>query len=86
MPRFHFNIYDGIISIDQDGTELPDVHAALREALILAGAVIEETAKLSALGEEWRMEVTDDADLLLFRLDFTIVGSPATTSLRQPQS
>ena len=80
MPEFHFNVFDGITSIDQDGTELPDLHTARHEALILAGAMIEDSAKRLALGEEWRLEVTDDAGLMLFRLDFTIIEAPAATA------
>ena len=81
MPRYHFNIYDGITSIDRDGTELPDVQSARREAMILAGAVIEDSAKISKLGEEWRMEVTDDTGLLLFRLDFMVSQAPAVPEM-----
>ena len=77
LPRFHFNVFDGITSIDQDGTELPDIHSARQEALILAGAMIEDSAKRNELGEDWRLEVTDDAGLLLFRLDFTMAESAA---------
>ncbi len=83
MPRFHFNVFDGITSIDQDGTELPDIHSARQEALILAGAIIEDSAKRSALGEEWRLEVTDDAGLMLLRLDFTIIESPAARAMQK---
>ena len=77
MPRYHFNIYDGITSIDREGTELPDIQAARREAIIFAGAVIEDTGKRLKLGEEWRMEVTDDDGLILFRLDFIVSEAPA---------
>jgi hypothetical protein len=41
----------------------------------MAGASIEDSAKHSKLGEGWRMEVTDDAGAVLFRLDFTVSGS-----------
>lgn len=86
MPRYHFNIFDGQSSVDQEGTELPDIAAARREALRLSGAVIEEAAKLHKLGEEWRMEVTDDTGLLLFRFDFVMMNTSATASLKPRQS
>ena len=82
MPRYHFNVHDGRTSLDKEGTELPDTHAARREAMILAGALIEDSAKRSELGEEWRMEVTDDAGLLLFRLHFTIASTSAVMAPR----
>ena len=77
MPRFHFNIYDGVSLPDEDGTDLPDARNARREAIILAGAVLKDSAKSDTLGDEWRLEVTDNAGLLLFKLDFTVTESPA---------
>lgn len=77
MPRFHFNVYDGRDTIDKDGSELLDDREARREAIRLSGAILEETGDKLQLGEEWCMEVTDDAGSLLFRLEFTIVEGPA---------
>ena len=42
MPRFHFNIMDGVSEIDREGTELPNVDAAWREARHLASGIIKE--------------------------------------------
>ena len=77
MPRYHFNIYDGVRSPDLDGTELPDIHAARREGVMRAGAMIEDVGKRNQSGDDWRMEVTDDTGLLLFRMDFVVVESSA---------
>ncbi|MCE4226563.1 hypothetical protein HCU64_22735 [Methylobacterium sp. C25] len=77
MPRFHFHIYDGFTARDPNGTELPDYAAARRMALRVAGELISEEGREVKLGEEWRLEVTDDADLVLFRIDFNITEAPA---------
>lgn len=77
MPRFFFNIYDGISLIDKVGTELADWHEAQAEAVRVAGAVIANSAKRLKLGEDWMMDVTNEAGLVIFQLDFHIAGSAA---------
>lgn len=82
MPRFHFNVYDGITERDERGQELPSWDDARLEAIRLSGEFIKNQAKRVALGEDWRMEVTDENDLVLFRLDFSIMASPAMMPAR----
>ena len=77
MSRYYFNVQDGRSDIDRDGTELPDVQSARSEALRLAGAIIDDAGRRGDLGEEWRVEVTDDTGLMLFRMDFIVVESAA---------
>ena len=77
MPRFHFNVYDGITDIDRIGTVLVDAGEARLEAVRLAGEIFKSNAKLIALGEDWRMEVTDGTGLILFRFDFSIMATAA---------
>ena len=36
MPRYFFNVYDGIAMPDLVGTELPNLDAARKEALAVA--------------------------------------------------
>ena len=79
VPRFHFNVYDGVNEIDREGTELPDRGEARIEAMRLSGEILKNTAHRLALGEDWRMEVTDEKGLILFRLDFTVMESAATS-------
>ena len=79
MPRYHFNIYDGFSSHDRDGTELADVHEARREALRRTSDLLDEEVIRGRLGEDWRMEVTDDAGVLLFRFDFIVERKAAET-------
>ena len=77
VPRFHFNVYDGIELLDNAGVDLPDTNFARREAIRYAGTLLEDGAKKNSLGDEWRMEVTNDVGLVLFRLDFQVSESPA---------
>jgi hypothetical protein len=78
VPRFHFNIYDGVSMLDREGMELTDWHEARLEAIRRAGEILKQDADRIALGEDWHMEVTDDTGLVLFRLDFTVMDTAAT--------
>ncbi|GJD88151.1 hypothetical protein BHAOGJBA_1664 [Methylobacterium hispanicum] len=84
MPRYHFNVYDGVTLLDKKGVELPDTKFARREAVRYAGVLLEEGARLESLGPEWRMEVTDTTGLILFRLDFFVTPSPVMKPLDIP--
>ncbi|MDR4305661.1 hypothetical protein IHQ68_03365 [Chelatococcus sambhunathii] len=77
MPRFHFNVYDGETSIDEAGTELPDLVFARREAIRYSGELLEDAGRREGLGPEWRMEVTDESGLILFALHFVVIEAPA---------
>jgi hypothetical protein len=76
MPRFHFHVHDGCSALDTEGTELPDPQAARLEAIRIAGDILKHDAHRIALGEDWRIEVTDDTGLILFQMTFLVVESP----------
>lgn len=76
MPRFFFNVYDGVSSLDDTGSELADRQEARIEAVRLAGEILKDDAQRIALGEDWRIEVVDERGLVLFRFDFVSVATP----------
>ena len=82
MPRFHFNVYDGVTDIDHTGVELADWREARLVAIQHAGAIFKDDPKRLAIGEDWRMEVTDDSGLVLFRLDFSVMEAPVLSGRR----
>lgn len=82
MPRFHFNIFDGHPTIDAQGTELESYEAARRQAIALAGTVLVEESREPQVGNDWRVEVTDEKGLILYRLDIGIAQSPAVPRRR----
>ena len=84
MPRYHFNVYDGVILLDKKGVELPDSNFARREAIRYSGSLLEESGQQDNLGSEWRMEVTDDRGLILFQLDFNVTPSPVMRDFVKP--
>lgn len=70
MPRYFFNVtHEGEAAfIDQVGEELPDKHAAWKEATVTAGQVLQGIDGRLQPGREWRMEVTDEFRNTLFVL------------------
>jgi hypothetical protein len=77
VPRYHFNFHDGVQLPDADGTELPHWQAARLEAIRRAGEILKNDAQSVALGEDWRIEVTDSTGLILFQMTFPVVEAPA---------
>jgi hypothetical protein len=76
MPRFYFDIRDGEFIPDDEGTELADLEAARIQAVMLSGALLSENPSKFWEGEEWQLEVRDDAHLILFILTFMATNSP----------
>ena len=77
LSRYHFNVFDGHSTVEPHELDLPDVGAARREGIRRAGAALVLDAHKLQPGGEWRLEVTDERALVLFRMDFAISASPA---------
>jgi hypothetical protein len=60
VPRYYFHLKDGRTVLDEDGTELLDIHAARKMAVTYSGEVLRDGAGESLWqGEPWRPWVTD---------------------------
>jgi len=59
MPRYFFHITHQRAEIDHEGEELPDKHAAWKEATVTAGQMHQSIDGKLARDRDWRMEVTD---------------------------
>ena len=82
MPRYFFHVRDGSSSPDDVGTELANWHEARIEAVRFAGEVIRDHAHRIALSQDWHIEVTDEHQIMLFRLDLITTDSPALADRR----
>lgn len=77
MPRFFFHVFDGRSTRDELGTELGDVYTAQAEAIRLSGEILRDMgAKFWDGTTEWRLEVADERDVVLFVLRFTAEERP----------
>jgi hypothetical protein len=71
MPRYFFDVHHDRAQIDEQGEELPDQHAAWREATIIAGRILQDIDGRLKPGHDWRMDVTDEFRNTLFVLHIT---------------
>ena len=68
MPRYFFHITHERTEIDREGEELPDKHAAWKEATVTAGQMLQGIDGKLVPGRDWRMEVTDEFQNMLYVL------------------
>ncbi|TYL83895.1 hypothetical protein FXB40_45680 [Bradyrhizobium rifense] len=68
MPRYFFHITHDRTEIDREGAELPDKHAAWKEATVTAGQILQGIDGELVPGRDWRMEVTDEFQNTLYVL------------------
>ncbi|TXN00475.1 hypothetical protein FV242_21795 [Methylobacterium sp. WL64] len=74
MPRFHFHVHDGRNLPDEEGTVLRDAQVASFQAIRFAGEILKDDADRVMSNGGWRLEVTDDAGLVLFQMGFLVDG------------
>ena len=68
MPRYFFHVTHERKQIDYDGAELPDKHAAWKEATVTAGQTLQGLDGKLRPGRDWWMEVTDEFQNTLYVL------------------
>ena len=76
MPRYHFHTADGRRRSDPEGSELPNVGAARIEAVRFASEVLRGKADELWREGQWRVEVTDDENVLLCTVIVLGIGAP----------
>jgi hypothetical protein len=77
MPLYFFHIHHGKDHLDLQGEELPDMHAAWKEATVTAGKIIQNIDGRLRPDHDWRMQVTDEFANTLYELQ---------VSARKPQT
>ncbi len=77
MPRFFFNVTDGIDIVDHEGVELADLPAARLQAVHYSGELLKDHPDTLWVGHEWRIDVTDAARHILFSIHISAVDAPA---------
>jgi len=79
MPRYFFHVYDGSSSLDQEGTELPDIYTAQAQAIRTSGEILRDMGAQFWDGAAWRLEVADARGQVLFVLRFSAEERTALT-------
>ena len=75
MPRYFFHVIDRGADRDLEGSDLPDVKAAKREARRCVGTMMSDAAMISDPPDEWHVEVADPSGLMLFRVDASVIDA-----------
>jgi hypothetical protein len=68
MPLYFFNVHHEAAQHDEEGEDLPDKHAAWKEATVMAGQMLQNIDGRLKPGRDWRMEVTDEFRNPLFTI------------------
>ena len=71
MPRYHFNIDNGIGFVaDEEGRELPDLETARAEGFRGIRSILAEDVLHGRIDLAGRLEVIDEAGVLLLTIPF----------------
>ena len=71
VARYYFNVIDGKLLVDNEGTECSDMVEVRVQAIETAGAILRDLAVAWPNGVEWQMHVTDESRSTVFRLRFS---------------
>ena len=77
MPRYFFHRTDGGFLPDRDGTELHDLETARVEAVQFAAGTIRDHPDYVWDGRDFRVEVADEAGMLLCTVIVLGIDAPA---------
>ncbi len=72
MPRWYFHVHDGKAAFrDPEGSELPDLAAARREALAAAHELLNDGMLSGEDRRGWRVEIASEAGKPLIMVPFS---------------
>jgi hypothetical protein len=83
VARYFFNVRDGFVRIDHDGTELAGLVEARHAAMQISSELLKRDEHTFWDDPNWHIEVTDDRGLILFTLHISATESPATAGRRR---
>ena len=81
MPRFYFHLHDGTEHPDRMGSELPGLEAAREHAAAYLGGLLRDGGGSVWNGEDWRLDVADEAGLVLLTIQIFAIESAAGRQL-----
>lgn len=84
MPRYFFHSLDGSVDRDTEGTELADWRQARKHAVLYASALLSDDPDVVWHGDDFRIEVTDAEQAILFTV--VVFAIDGTALPKQPRS
>ena len=79
--QFFINLAGAVYDPDGEGVDLPTISDARIEAVRFAGELLKDRPQLVWMGEEVRVEVTDENQLMLFTVIVAGVDAPAAKGM-----
>jgi hypothetical protein len=77
MPRYFFHTADGSVDRDTEGQELRDANAARTQAVKFAADCLADNPEFLWQSCDFRVDVTDEADLTVFTLITIALDGPS---------
>jgi phage terminase large subunit-like protein len=79
--RFFFNVAGAVHDPDDEGIELPTISDARIEAVRFAGELLRERPQVVWQGDELRVEITDENQMMLCTFVAVGVDAPAAKGM-----
>lgn len=70
MPRYFFNIYNDVTSLDEEGRELPDLETARDHAIRGARSIMADGLKKGLIDLSHHVAIVDERGELLLDVSF----------------
>lgn len=70
MPRYHLNLYNDVVSIDDEGVELPDLEAARDAAIVNIRDVMKDELVTGHITLGHRVEIVNERGRILATVFF----------------
>lgn len=84
MPRYFFDIANGELWPDTEGTELPDLDTATVQAIKLAGSLLTDNPEWLNRGDSLKIKVTDERGFAHFTV--MAIGAFTTSDVSERES
>ena len=82
MPLFYFHVFDGNLLLDDQGLVLPDLTRAKVHAIRGAVHAFIEMREQSREHDGWLMEVADEHNLLLLRVNLDLIDDGLNRAMK----
>ena len=80
MPHFYFNVQDGVISSDENGSEMVDFDDARRQALHMAGIMLQDQGLGHSPVSPLCIDVADGSRTVVLSIQVALIYRSASES------
>lgn len=71
MPRYHLNLFNDVVSMDEEGMELPDLEAARDAAIVNIRDLMKDQLVKGHITLSHRVEIANDRGRILATVFFS---------------